>query len=171
MGMNNTKISTFTCVLIFVVIIGSMLLVNNFHVYKTVFAGAKKTKFNGADFEIKNFGIDKGGFPFIDVEGTPGGTVPQKEDTGYAYVFETNKGTFAVSSDWMYPQWHTHEILLDENNCVKSMKMNSGGAEIADVVKLTETNATNVKKVMTAEFALGESDGSICATKICDSDP
>jgi hypothetical protein len=49
------------------------------------------------------------------------------------------------------------------------MKMNIGGAEIADVVKLTETNATNVKKVMTAEFALGESDGSICATKIFDS--
>jgi hypothetical protein len=84
-------------------------------------------------------------------------------------VFETNKGTFAVSSDWMYPQWHTHKITLDENNCVKSMKMNIGGAEIADVVKLTETNATNVKKVMTAEFALGESDGSICTTKIFDS--
>lgn len=53
---------------------------------------------------------------------------------------------------------------------MKSMKMNSGGAKIADVVKLTETNATNVKKVMTAEFDLGESDGSICATKIFDSD-
>lgn len=64
---------------VFVVIIGSMLLVNNFHVYKTAFAGAKKTKFNGADFKINNFGIDKGGFPFIDVEGTPGGSVPQKE--------------------------------------------------------------------------------------------
>src|SRR6185436_784754 len=115
MGMNNAKISTVTCVLIFVVVIGSLLLVNNFHVYKTAFAGAKKTKFNCADFKINNFGIDKGGFPFIDVEGTPGGTVPQKEDTGYAYVFETNKGTFAVSSDWMYPQWHTHEITLDEN--------------------------------------------------------
>lgn len=31
----------------------------------------KKTKFNGADFMIKNFGIDKDGFPFINVEGTP----------------------------------------------------------------------------------------------------
>jgi hypothetical protein len=52
MGMkNNTKISTFTCVLIFVVIIGSLLLVNNFNMNKTAFAGAKKTKFNGADFK------------------------------------------------------------------------------------------------------------------------
>lgn len=168
--MSNTKISTFTCVLIFVLVIGSLLIANNFHVYKTVFAGAKKTKFNGADFKIKNFGIDKTGFPFIDVEGTPGGTVPQKENIGYAYVFETNKGTFAVSSDWMFPQWHTHEITLDEKDCVKSMKMNSGGTEIADVVKLTKTNATHVDKVMTAEFALGESDGSICASKIFDSD-
>lgn len=63
-----------------------------------------------------------------------------------------------------------HEITLDEKDCVKSMKMNSGGTEIADVVKLTKTNATHVDKVMTAEFALGESDGSICASKIFDSD-
>lgn len=167
MGMNNTKL---TCVLIFAVI-GSLLLVNNFHMNKTAFAGAKKTKFNSADFKIKKFGIDKGGFPYIEVEGIPGGSVPQKEDTGYAYVFETNKGTYAVSSDWMYPQWHTHEITLDDKDCVKSMKMNSGGAEIANVVKLTKTNATHVNKAMTAEFTLGESDGSICATRIFDSDP
>jgi len=69
----------------------------------------------------------------------------------------------------MYPQWHTHEITLDENDCVKSMKMKSGGTEVKDVIRLIETNATNVKKVMTAEFDLGESDGSICATKIFDS--
>ena len=166
--MNNTKIST-TCVLIFVVAIQILVLASNFHVYKAVFAGTKKTKFNGADFMIKNFGIDKDGFPFINVEGTPGGTIPQKKNTGYAYIFVTNSGTFAVSSDWMYPQWHTHEITLDENDCVKSMKMNSGGTEVEDVIKLTETNATNVRKVMTAEFALGKSDVSICATKIFDS--
>jgi hypothetical protein len=169
--MDNTKISTIACVLIFVVAIGSLVLVSNFHVYKAVFASTKKTKFNGADFMIKNFGIDKDGFPFINVEGTPGGTIPQKENTGYAYIFVTNNGTFAVSSDWMYPQWHTHEITLDENDCVKSMKMNSGGTEVKDVIRLTETNATNVRKVTTAEFALGESDGSICATKIFDSAP
>ena len=51
------------------------------------------------------------------------------------------------------------------------MKMNSGGTEVEDVIRLTQTNATNVRKVMTAEFALGESDGSICATKIFDSAP
>ena len=51
--MNNTEINTFTCVFIFVAVIGSLLFVNNFHVYKTVFASAKKIKFNGADFKIK----------------------------------------------------------------------------------------------------------------------
>ena len=76
--MDNTKTSTIACVLIFVAI-GSLVLISNFHVYKAVFAGTKKTKFNGADFMIKNFGIDKDGFPFINVEGTPGGTIPQKE--------------------------------------------------------------------------------------------
>jgi hypothetical protein len=104
------QISTITCVLVFVVTIASFVLVSNFHVYNAVFAGTKKTKFNVDDFMIKNFGIDKDGFPFINVKGTPGGTIPQKENTGYAYIFVTNDGTFAVSSDWMYPQWHTHEI-------------------------------------------------------------
>ena len=101
-GMDNTKISTITCVLVFVVTIASFVLVNNFHVYNAVFAVTKKTKFNVDDFMIKNFGIDKDGFPFINVKGTPGGTIPQKENTGYAYIFVTNSGTFAVSSDWMY---------------------------------------------------------------------
>jgi hypothetical protein len=32
------------------------------------FAGTKKTKFNVDDFMIKNFGIDKDGFPFINVK-------------------------------------------------------------------------------------------------------
>ena len=25
-------------------------------------------------------------------------------------VFVTNEGTYAVSSDWMYTKWHTHEL-------------------------------------------------------------
>lgn len=92
-GMDNTKISTITCVLVFVVTIASFVLVSNFHVYNAVFAGTKKTKFNVDDFMIKNFDIDKDGFPFINVKGTPGGTIPQKENTGYASIFVTNNGT------------------------------------------------------------------------------
>lgn len=97
-----------------------------------------------------------------------GGTIPQKENIGYAYIFTTDNGTFAVSSDWMYPQWHTHDwhthdITLDKNNCIVSMKYN-GDAEVSDLVKVTKISAINVEKVMTAEFTLSHSDESICAT-------
>ena len=72
------------------------------------FASGNKGEFNGADFMIRNFGIGDDGNPFLTVEGKAGGTIPDKEDTGYAYVFVTDNGTYAVSSDWMYTKWHTH---------------------------------------------------------------
>ena len=140
---------------------------NNF-----AFAVDKMEKFNEGDFIINDFGIVSDGNPFLTVVGKAGGTIPQTEDTGYAYVFITDKGTFAVSWDWMYPNWHTHELTLDEKNCVRSMNMNGGvGTELRDVVKLTKINATRVDKVMTAEFMINNSDGSMCATKIFDSAP
>ena len=73
-----------------------------------------KNKFNEPDFIIKDFGIGNNGNPFLPVERTAGGTIPQKENSGYAYVFVTNNGTFLVSPDWLYPQWHTHELTLNE---------------------------------------------------------
>jgi hypothetical protein len=134
------------------------------------YAESNKTKFNQADFMIKDFGIGNDGNPFLTVEGKAGGTVPQDENLGYSYVFVTDKGTYAVTSDWMYPKWHTHGITLDDNNCIGSMDM-KGGTEIGDTVKLTKTKATKVDKVMTAEFSINNNDGSICATKIFDSFP
>ena len=43
------------------------------------------------------------------------------------------------------------------------------GTDVSDVVKVTDTNATKVDKVMTVEFTVNNEDGSICATKIFDS--
>jgi hypothetical protein len=81
---------------------------------------------------------------------------PQEENLGYSYVFVTDNGTYAVTSDWMYPKWHTHGITLDANNCIGSMDM-KGGNEVGDAVKVTKSKATKVYKV--------------CATKIFDSSP
>ena len=50
-------------------------------------AAKSQTKFNKDDFMIKDFGIGNDGNPFLTVEGKAGGTIPDKEDTGYAYVF------------------------------------------------------------------------------------
>ena len=134
------------------------------------FASGNKGEFNGADFMIRNFGIGDDGNPFLTVEGKAGGTIPDKEDTGYAYVFVTDNGTYAVSSDWMYTKWHTHELTLDEKNCVESMNMNGRqGAYVGDDVKVTKTGATKVDKVMTAEFIID--NNFICANKIFDSAP
>ena len=168
--MNKDKVSIITCLLIFVVAVGGLVFINNAHVNKIAFAVGNRSKFNEDDFMIKDFGIGDDGNPFLAVEGTAGGTIPQKDNVGYAYVFVTDNGTYAVSSDWMYPQWHTHGLTLDQSNCVQSMKM-KGGTEVGNMVKVTKIYATKVDKVMTAEFTINESDGSICATKIFDSVP
>ncbi len=138
--------------------------------FNMVYAGSIKGKFDEADFIIKDFGIGDDGNPFLTVEGKVGGTVPQEENLGYSYVFVTDNGTFAVTSDWMYLKWHTHGITLDENNCIRSMNMKDG-AEVGDAVKVTKTSATKVDKVMTAQFSINDKDGSICADKIFDSAP
>ena len=134
-------------------------------------AVASRAIFNKDDFTIKDFGIGDDGKLFLTVMGQAGGTEPQKNDTGYAYVFVTDADTYAVSSDWMYPTWHTHEIILDGKYCIESMNMNVAGADITDTIKLTKTNATKLDKVMTAEFTLNNVNGSICATRIFDSVP
>ena len=84
--MNKDKVSIITCLLIFFVAVGGLLFVNNAHVNKIVFAVGKKTKFNEDDFMIKDFGIGHDGNPFLAVKGTAGGSIPQKENVGYAYV-------------------------------------------------------------------------------------
>ena len=150
--------------------LGSLLFINTATIHKIAFAQEKKANFNQADFIIKDFGMGDDGNPYIAVEGTAGGTKPESENHGFAYVFTTDIGTYAVASDWMYSQWHAHELTLDKNNCVQSMNM-KGGADVRDVVKLTKTNATKIDKVMTADFAINNSDGSICAIKIFDSSP
>jgi len=129
-----------------------------------------ESNFNEGDFLIKDFGVGDDGNPFLTVAGKAGGTIPHNENVGYAYVFVTDNGTYAVTSDWMFPQWHTHGITLDKHTCVVSMN-SKGGAEVTDMVKLTKTSATKVDKVMTAEFIVNNSNGSICEVLMFDSAP
>lgn len=167
--MNRVYVNSIACLLLYIPVIWSLFFLNTLTLNRI--AAATKVIFNKDDFMIKDFGIGDDGNPFLTVEGKAGRTIPEKNDTGYAYVFVTDNGTYAVSSDWMYTIWHTHELTLDEKNCVESMNMNVGGANVSDVVKLTQTNATKLDKVMTAEFTINNLDGSICATKIFDSAP
>jgi hypothetical protein len=51
--------------------------------------------FNKQDFIITNFGI-KNGTPFIQVKGEAGRSLPNNTEEVYAYIFNTDKGIFAV---------------------------------------------------------------------------
>jgi hypothetical protein len=156
-----------SCLLVSAVVIASFLFGNTSNVNNKAHASNSQTKFNKEDFAINEFGIGDDGNPYLTVEGIAGRTIPDKEDTGYAYLFFTDNGTYAVSSDWMYTKWHTHELTLDERNCVESMNMNGGqGAYIGDDIKVTKTGATKVNKVMTVEFKID--NNSVCASKIFD---
>lgn len=163
-------IHNFTFFLFVVTVLSSFMFLITFRANDSIMAATGDIKFSKSDFMIKDFGIDNDGNPFLTVEGNAGATVPQKENTGYAYVFVTDNGTFSVSSDWMYTKWHTHVLKLDEKNCVESMDMNTRvGTDVSNMVKITDTNATKVDKVMTVEFTISNKDGSLCATKIFDS--
>src|SRR6058998_326681 len=90
-----------------------------------------QSKLNEADFKIKDFGI-KDGNPWLTVEGTAGGSIPQNASLIYAYAFVTDNGTFAATSHGGEDsaevgndtQWHTHQVTLDENKCVASINDN-----------------------------------------------
>lgn len=161
-----------TFFLIIFTVLSGFLFLQTLRENISVMATTDDVKFSMNDFIIKDFGMDNDGNPFLTVEGNAGTTVPQKENTGYAYVFFTDNGTFSVSSDWMYTKWHTHPLTLDKKNCVESMDMNADvGADVSDMVKVTHSNATKVDRVMTGEFTINNNDGSLCATKIFDSAP
>lgn len=85
--MIKSNANAISCLLVFAVVIVSLLFVNTSIVNNVARAAKSQTKFNKDDFMIKDFGIGNDGNPFLTVEGKAGGTIPDKEDTGYAYVF------------------------------------------------------------------------------------
>jgi hypothetical protein len=147
---------------------GLFFLANILAWHYWIFAANGKGRVNEKDFMIKDFGIGDDGNPFIVVEGTAGGTIAKTKNTALLYVFDTDNGTYGVMSDWSYTRWHSHGMTLDENNCIVSLN-GKGGAKINEMVELTRTNATKVNKVMTAEYTVNDSEGTICPSKIFDS--
>ena len=184
--MNKEKVSAVTSILAFVAV-GSLLFLNTAATNNIVFAaqhedkdgykGNKETKFNEGDFMIKDFGI-KDGNPWLTVEGKAGGSTPQNASLIYAYAFVTDNGTYAVASHEVEDsaevendtQWHAHGVTLDKNTCVEKINDN-GDAEINDMVKVTNTTATKVDKVMTVELTINNKDASVCVSKLIDRAP
>ena len=132
---------------------------------------------NEADFKIKDFGI-KDGTPWLSVEGKAGGSKPQNASQIYAYAFVTDKGIFAVVSHGVEDsaevandtQWHAHGVTLDDKNCVTKLN-DDGTAQVDDTIKVADTNATKVDKVMTAVLGINNADSKVCVEKVIDSKP
>jgi hypothetical protein len=129
------------------------------------------SKVNAVDpnFEIKKFGIDQNGDPFLTVEGTAGGTKPTEPNQVFAYVFDTDNGIFAVASHKFEDStevkndlnWHAHKIKLDSNKCITSLKEQGDALLKGD--KVSVENIDQVSKVKDA-FAveLEKADGKVC---------
>jgi len=138
---------------------------------------AVSAQVNEDDFKIKDFGI-KDGTPWLTVEGKAGGSKPDNASQIYAYAFVTDNGIFAVVSHGVEDsaevandtEWHAHGVTLDEKNCVSKLN-EDGDAEVNDMVKVANTNATKVDKVMTALLGINNADSSVCVEKVFGSKP
>jgi len=132
-----------------------------------------------ADFQIKKFGIDQNGDPFLTVEGTAGGTKPTQTGDIFAYVFFTDDGIYAVTS---HPgiedssevkddaNWHAHKVKLDNNNCVTSLKEKGDALLHGNKVSVENIDqATKVDKVLTAKLVA--ENNNVCVKKVFDSKP
>lgn len=132
---------------------------------------------NEVDFKIKDFGI-KDGIPWLSVEGKAGGSKPDNASQIYAYAFVTDKGIFGVVSHGVEDsvevandtQWQAHGVTIDYKNCISKLN-DDGDAEVNDMVKVANTNATKVDKVMTALLGINNADASVCVEKVFESTP
>ena len=127
-----------------------------------------------SDFKIKDFGM-KDGTPWLTVEGKAGGSKPNNASQIYAYAFVTDKAIFGVVSHGVEDsaevandtEWHAHGVSLDSKNCVSKLN-DDGDAEVTDMVKVGNTNATKVDKVMTALLGINNAAASVCVEKVFD---
>lgn len=131
---------------------------------------------NDASFDIKQFGLDKNGNPYLTVYGKAGITKPSQEGVFYAYVFNTDAGTYVVASHEIQDEhsgegdgaldWHGHKVTLDSNNCIASISDEGKAVMKKGNVGIINTDALSVRSVLTAQ--LDEGSGGICVTSVFD---
>lgn len=166
------------------ILASTMLLTTLMLTAPTVYAGAGSP--SPPDLTIDEFGIDEDGNPFLTVEGTAGGTIPDEKDEGdiYAHVFVTDKGVFVVAahpgfadSNEQPPQeaWHGHglELTEDQPPCIVENSINDDGEAVVEGKTVTldtsdldeEDRPTEVESVLTAVLS-AETKGGICVVKV-----
>ena len=175
--MNRQVSSRGTTILASAVLVTTLMLLTS----PTVYAASP-------DLTITDFGIDGDDNPFLTVEGTAGGTVPDETGDIYAYVFFTDDGVYAVTS---HPgiedsdevgddeEWHAHKVTLDGDSCVTSLEEDGNASLDGNTVTVEDTDAEEVSEVLTAVLSAekkgegdndtGEDDTAICVAKVFDS--
>lgn len=130
---------------------------------------------NDSNFDIRQFGINNAGNPYMRVKGDAGASVTDEHGIIYGYVFATNAGIYAVTAhlgddspgeEHEGNEWHAHKVVLDENNCISSITPDGESRIINKTIVLRETPATSLSKVMTVE--LTEQDNTTCVTEVFD---
>jgi hypothetical protein len=113
-----------------------------------------------SDFDIKTYGIRGDGMLFVQVYGKAARTLPTEPHVGFAYVFETDDGIWAInghqephSTD--LPQWHAERILVD-GTCIQAIDVESERPLIiaGTNVMVKATGVTEIFSVSTVEFHL-----------------
>ena len=114
---------------------------------------------NNSNFDIQNFGVHKTNAYLNVVEGA-GQTAPEEGMT-YAYVFLTDKGTFAVTSHHGHDtpgeehedlEWHAHKVVLDHDGCIESITPQGESQLGGTTVDLQEAKVKELYAVMTVQL-------------------
>ena len=129
---------------------------------------------SNASYDIRNFGINDSGNPYVLLYGDAGATKPTTEGIIHAYMLFTDAGVFAVTSHTGIAdssiiddgEWHANKVVL-ENNCIVSITEDIGVANIGNKeVSVTGSDASIVFLAVTVEFTAAD---DICITNVFDS--
>jgi hypothetical protein len=113
-----------------------------------------------SNFDITSFGVARNN-AYLNLAGEAGGSVPEEEGMIYAYVFLTNKGTYAVTShhgndtpgeDHEDLEWHAHKVVLDHDGCIESITPDGETQLSGDTITLKEVKVKDVFAVITAQL-------------------
>ncbi len=111
------------------------------------------------NFDIQNFGVHKTN-AYLNVLGDAGETTTEEEGVIYAYVFLTDKGTYAITShhgndtpgeDHDDSEWHAHKVVLDHDGCIESITPDGESRLNGSTVTLKEVKVKEVYAVLTAQ--------------------
>lgn len=113
-----------------------------------------------SNFDIKTYGIKDGDMIFVQVYGKAARTLPTEPHVGFAYVFATDNGVWAInghqephSTD--VPEWHAERIFVD-GSCIQGIDVGSERPLIiaGTNVMVKASGVSEIFSVTTVEFHL-----------------